>query len=136
MLGVGAPPTRLVPPGSTTDEDCVLAVSSGVSTDNNIWLIRDYWCLPTQSFYVTSFFMFANTCLHVTSQHHDVMSTLIAIQCAFTVRKLSISENRPCRSHRCPADTNNVMGNWKVPGMNVEYICSKCKIMLTTLGAV
>ena len=26
------------------------------------------------------FFMFANTCLHVTSQHHDVMSTLIAIQ--------------------------------------------------------
>ena len=28
-----------------------------------------------------SFFMFANTHLHVMSQHHDVMSTLIAIQC-------------------------------------------------------
>ena len=29
----------------------------------------------------TSFFMFANTRLHVNSQHHDVMSTLIVIQC-------------------------------------------------------
>ena len=44
-------------------------------------LIRDYWCLQTQSFYVTSFFMFTNTHLHVTSQHHDITSTLIAIQC-------------------------------------------------------
>ena len=30
---------------------------------------------------ITSFFMFANTYLHVTSQCHDVTSTLIAIQC-------------------------------------------------------
>ena len=44
-------------------------------------LIRDNWCLQIQSFYVTSFFMFANTYLHVTSQCHDVMSTLIAIHC-------------------------------------------------------
>ena len=28
-----------------------------------------------------SFFMFANTRLHVTSKHYDVTSTLIAIQC-------------------------------------------------------
>ena len=42
--------------------------------DINIRLIRDYWCL-------TSFFMFANTHLHVTSQHHDITLTLIAIQC-------------------------------------------------------
>ena len=47
----------------------------------NIRLIRDYWCLQTESFYVTSFFMFANICLHVTLQLHDIMSTLIAIQC-------------------------------------------------------
>ena len=26
----------------------------------------------------------------------------------FTLHKLSICENRPCRSHRCPADTNNL----------------------------
>ena len=30
---------------------------------------------------VTSFFIFANTRLHVMSQCHDVMLTLIAIQC-------------------------------------------------------
>ena len=42
----------------------------------NILLIRDYWCLQTLSFYVT----FANIHLHVTSQHPDVTSTLIAIQ--------------------------------------------------------
>ena len=27
----------------------------------------------------------------------------------FTLHKLSISENRPCRSHRCPADTNELI---------------------------
>ena len=39
----------------------------------------DYWCLETQ-FLCDIFFMFANTCLHVMSQRHDVTSTLIAIQ--------------------------------------------------------
>ena len=46
----------------------------------NIWLLRDYWCRQTQSFYVASFFMFVNTRLHVTSQCNDVTLTLIAIQ--------------------------------------------------------
>ena len=48
---------------------------------DNLPLIRYYWCLQTPSFYVTSFFMFANIHLHVTSQRHDITSTLIAIQC-------------------------------------------------------
>ena len=43
--------------------------------------MSDYWCLQMQSFHVTSFFMFANTRLHVTSQCQDIRLTLIAIQC-------------------------------------------------------
>ena len=54
---------------------------------SNIRLISYYCCLQTQSFYVTSFFMFANTHLHVTSQCH------VDINCnsvRFTLGKLSI----------------------------------------------
>ena len=50
------------------------------SNKENIRLNRYYWCLMSM-FYVTSFVMFANTRLHVTSQRLDIRSTLIGIQC-------------------------------------------------------
>ena len=65
---------------------------------------------------VTSFFMFANTSLHVKSQHHSANTHLyvmsqchVDINCSslrFTALKIWISENRPCRIHRSPTDTN------------------------------
>ena len=85
----------------------VLALLSKYETTKNIRLIRDYWCLQTQSFCVKSFF---HVCKHpspcdiTTSWHH------VNINCSvmwFTVLELSISENWPCRSHRCPTDTNH-----------------------------
>ena len=45
----------------------------------------------------------SSPCDVITSRHH------VAINCnsmRFTVHKLSISENRPCRSHMCATDTN------------------------------
>ena len=59
--------------------------------------------------------VFFHVCKHLfpcditTSWHH------IDINCKsirFTVCRLSISENGPCRSHRCPADTNDVHFHW------------------------
>ena len=50
------------------------------SRNQMIGLIRDI-LVPENSFYVTSFFMFANTHLHVTSQRDDITSTLITIKC-------------------------------------------------------
>ena len=55
-------------------------------------LIRDYWCLHLQT----------AVSVYVMSQRHDINCNSLW----FTLHKLSISENRPCRSHRCPADTN------------------------------
>ena len=49
----------------------------------NIWLIRDYWCLQIRSIYVMAHFMFANTPLRITSQCHDVKSTLVQLMDQF-----------------------------------------------------
>ena len=39
----------------------------------------------------------------------------------FTQNRLSISEKRPCRSHRCPADTNNVCSPGDVLKQKCQY---------------
>ena len=52
--------------------------------------------------------MSANTCLDVcdvTMSHWHYDDNCNSLR--FTLRKLSISENRPCRWQRCPADINN-----------------------------
>ena len=73
---------------------------------------------------VTYFFLFANNRLYMTSQYHNANTCLCNVKMAwhhidincnslrFTVLKLSISENRPCRIHRCPTDTNNWIHWW------------------------
>ena len=65
-------------------------------------LIRDYWCPQTQKFFSclqTPVSMSSNV---MTSHQHELQFN--AIHCV----QLSISENRSCRSHRCPTDTKNV----------------------------
>ena len=57
------------------------------------WMVNKRLLVPT------------NIRLLVTLQCHDGKSTLVAIQYDW-LHTLSISKNWPCRSHRCPTDTN------------------------------
>lgn len=68
--------------------------------------VNQKWLVSTNTVSMWSLF----SCLQtpVSMWCHNVTLTLIEIQCN-SVRKLSISEDRPCRSHRCPTDTNHKM---------------------------
>ena len=60
---------------------------------------------------------------------YNVTSTLIAIHCN-SLCKLSISENRPCRSHRCPTDINHKICFFQKPW------CDQCAGALLQCGGV
>ena len=60
-------------------------------------LIRDHWCLQI------SIFMWRHD-VTMSRRHYDNNCKSMR----FTLHKLLISTNRPCRSHGCPADTNKV----------------------------
>ena len=52
-----------------------------MNAQNQKYTVKQRLLVSVSGVYVTSFFMLANAHLHVTSQCHDITSTLIAIQC-------------------------------------------------------
>ena len=91
---------------------------------HNIRLIRDYWCLKHR----VSMWCLFHVCKHpspcgITASWHHVN-----INCnskRFTQHKLSISEKRPCKSHRCPTDTNEVPFVVKFSTCEFEFIAER-----------